>query len=456
MNLPADNAEIAQHLGERVKAFHDLFHRDAVVDQAGNFANANALELLHAGHAIVHCAEQTRVFEVTQEGEIEDRIHLFVVERTQVQVERVVHACWLFERRERPRVLLDEASCTPQIVLHGFAGHGARLFSRIAYVLHGLDALPALRERIDTQAWTARDTTEAFVRLIAGLLAVVFEAADSASDPAISRQLVALFNFMQGKEFAGQERAAGSALFASGRADSAGQQRLLHLIDSQERCLQVFKEFASDELATLWATADQDTVAARAELERMRRVLCTAADGSPLDANQSQPWFDCCSLRMDRMKTVEDRLADSLQRLCEHKTQAALTELLAFEGIHPVAVQPDDALSFFHDPVPDHVSGTSPAQAYGVQLDRSILDLVQDQARRLQAVSDELDTVRASLNERKLVERAKGLLMAHRNLSEAEAHKTLRQMAMNQNRRLVDVAEAVLAMADVLPDRSGG
>ena len=332
-------------------------------------------------------------------------------------------------------------------------GHGARLFSRIAYVLHGLDALPALRERIDTQAWTARDTTEAFVRLIAGLLAVVFEAADSASDPAISRQLVALFNFMQGKEFAGQERAAGSALFASGRADSAGQQRLLHLIDSQERCLQVFKEFASDELATLWATADRDTVDARAELERLRRVLCTAVDGSPLDANQSQPWFDCCSLRMDRMKTVEDRLADSLQRLCEHKTQAALTELLAFEGIHPVAVQPDDALSFFHDPVPDHVSGTSPAQAYGVQLDRSILDLVQDQARRLQAVSDELDTVRASLNERKLVERAKGLLMAHRNLSEAEAHKTLRQMAMNQNRRLIDVAEAVLSMAEVLPER---
>ena len=332
-------------------------------------------------------------------------------------------------------------------------GHGARLFSRIAYVLHGLDALPALRERIDTQAWTARDTTEAFVRLIAGLLAVVFEAADSASDPAISRQLVALFNFMQGKEFAGQERAAGSALFASGRADSAGQQRLLHLIDSQERCLQVFKEFASDELATLWATADRDTVDARAELERLRRVLCTAADGSPLDANQSQPWFDCCSLRMDRMKTVEDRLADSLQRLCEHKTQAALTELVAFQGLHPVAVQPDDALSFFHDPVPDHVSGTSPAQAYGVQLDRSILDLVQDQARRLQAVSDELDTVRASLNERKLVERAKGLLMAHRNLSEAEAHKTLRQMAMNQNRRLIDVAEAVLSMAEVLPER---
>ena len=66
---------------------------------------------------------------------------------------------------------------------------------------------------------------------------------------------------------------------------------------------------------------------------------------------------------------------------------------------------------------------------------------------------DELDTVRASLNERKLIERAKGLLMAHRHLSEEEAHKTMRQMAMNQNRRLIEVAEAVLAMADVLPER---
>jgi AmiR/NasT family two-component response regulator len=88
-----------------------------------------------------------------------------------------------------------------------------------------------------------------------------------------------------------------------------------------------------------------------------------------------------------------------------------------------------------------------------MQLDRSILELVQEQARRLQTMSEELDTVRASLNERKLIERAKGLLMAHRHLSEEEAHKTMRQTAMNQNRRLIEVAEAVLAMADMLPDR---
>ena len=77
--------------------------------------------------------------------------------------------------------------------------------------------------------------------------------------------------------------------------------------------------------------------------------------------------------------------------------------------------------------------------------------MVQEQSRRLQEMSDELDAVRTSLNERKVVERAKGLLMAHRQMTEDDAYKALRQMAMNQNRRIVDVAEAVLSLAEVLP-----
>ena len=340
-------------------------------------------------------------------------------------------------------------------------GNGARLFSRIAYVLHGLDALPGLRAQIESQAWAARQATEAYVRLIAGLLAVVFEAADSATDPEISRLLVARFNFMQGKEFAGQERAAGSALYASGRADTSEQQRLLHLIDSQERCLQVFADFSSTALGALW-TQNQPS-ATLAELERMRRVLCTATHGAALDAKQSQAWFDCCSQRIDRMKLVEDQLAQELLHVCKDKIGAAHRDLENFTALSASAPRESDALSFFKDTQPAGstvglsnnagAAGLAPPQGYGLHLERSILELVQEQARRLQSMGDELDTVRASLNERKLVERAKGLLMAHRQLSEEEAHKTMRQMAMNQNRRLIEVAEAVLAMAEVLPER---
>jgi AmiR/NasT family two-component response regulator len=80
-----------------------------------------------------------------------------------------------------------------------------------------------------------------------------------------------------------------------------------------------------------------------------------------------------------------------------------------------------------------------------------VIELVREQSQRLAAMAAELDTIPASLNERKLIERAKGLLMAHRQLNEDQAHKLLRQTAMSQNRRLVDVAEAVLSMAHVLP-----
>jgi hypothetical protein len=335
--------------------------------------------------------------------------------------------------------------------------HGARLFSRIAYALQGMDALGALRGQLQTDHWTAERATAAYVRLVAGLLAVVFEAADSATDPGISRRLVALFNFMQGKEWTGQERATGAALFAAGQANAAAQQRLLRLIDSQERCLQVFQEFASPALFQAWQLAQRP--AQQAALERMRRVLCTAPDAAPLDRQLSQAWFDANTSVIDAMRSIEDQLAVELLTLCETRIAAASAELAGFEALKAQAQQasaPSTDLSFFAPPSPDTglaSAALAPAPlGMGLQVDRTVLALVQEQSLRLQAMGHELDTVRASLNERKLIERAKGLLMAHRHLSEEEAHKALRQMAMNQNRRLVEVAEALLSMADMLPE----
>jgi hypothetical protein len=320
-------------------------------------------------------------------------------------------------------------------------GNGARLFSRIAWVLPGLDALPALRKRVDTLALKPAQAVAAFAKLVAGLLSVVFEAADGASDPEISRLLVAMFNFMQGKEFAGQERAFGAAALALGRSDEAQRLQWLHLIESQERCFQVFTDFSGDTVLALWRDSQPDAMLA--ELERMRRRGATTA---PADGALSQDWFDCCTRRIDAMKTVEDRLAADLRALCDRKTAQARSELQEYRQLLDT-LAPQAGATFFDDA---DAQSAAPAQ-FGRHLERSVLDMVQEQSHRLQAMSDELETVRASLNERKVVERAKGLLMAHRRLSEDEAHKMLRQTAMNQNRRLIDVAESMLAMADYLP-----
>ena len=316
------------------------------------------------------------------------------------------------------------------------ARNGARLFSRVAVVLHGLDGLPQLRERAGRQALSARDATTAYTKLVGGLLAVVFEAADSATDPEISRALVALFNFMQGKEFAGQERAFGAGVFAAGAIDLAGQQQWRHLIDSQQGCFQVFADFSDPEV--LRADQASREPAVIAEIERLRRIGCAGRPGA-LDADLSTLWYEWSTRRIDAMRGVEDLLALHLRQLCEARIAQARSELRDQRVLLEALAR--------ETPYP----GADGGAPYGPQLERSILGLVQEQSRRLQAMGDELDAVRASLNERKVVERAKGLLMAHRLMSEEEAYKALRQMAMNQNRRLVDVAEAVLSLADVLP-----
>lgn len=315
--------------------------------------------------------------------------------------------------------------------------NGARLFSRVALVLHALDGLPALRTHVGRRAITPHDSTEAFSRLVAGLLAVVFEAADNATDPQVSRALVALFNFMQGKEFAGQERAFGAAIFASGRIDPTGQQHWRHLIELQEGCFQVFGDFTDDQ-ARQAAHACQDPKVL-SQLERLRRIGVTLDGNGALDAALSRPWYDCCTHRIDAMRRVEDLLALNLRRLCGQRIAQAREELRDQQALLQSLAAQAEAL-----PGPGH---------YGPHVERAVLDLVQEQGRRLQAMGDELDTARASLNERKVVERAKGLLMAHRQMTEDEAYRALRRMAMNQGRRLVEVAEAVLATAEVLPGR---
>ncbi len=314
--------------------------------------------------------------------------------------------------------------------------NGSRLFSAVAVVVHGLDGLDALRERVAGQALAAREATAAYSRLVTGLLAVVFEAADSATDPQISRALAALFNFMQGKEFAGQERALGAAAFAAGAIDVAGQQHWRHLVESQQGCFQAFAHFCRP--GQLQADHAAHDPLVLAEIERLRRVGCGGA-GTTLDTNLAQPWYAWCTRRIDAMREVEDFLAVDLRRLCEARIAQARSELrdqrAVLDALAEAASRPD----------------ATAAAPYGPHLERSILAMVQEQSQRLQAMSEELEAVRATLHERKLVERAKGVLMAHRQMSEDEAYKALRRLAMNQNRKLSEVAQALLSLAEVLP-----
>jgi response regulator NasT len=93
------------------------------------------------------------------------------------------------------------------------------------------------------------------------------------------------------------------------------------------------------------------------------------------------------------------------------------------------------------------------AQAHRV---RPILEVAIarfDEHRRLQA---ELDRTRSELEGRKKIERAKGIVMMQRGISEPAAYRLMRTAAMDQNRRLVEIADSIIAAAELLGGRAVG
>lgn len=88
----------------------------------------------------------------------------------------------------------------------------------------------------------------------------------------------------------------------------------------------------------------------------------------------------------------------------------------------------------------------------GLQAERvkPVLDVAMKRFTREQKLLDELSDTRRQLADRKLIERAKGVLMARNRLTEEEAYQRLRTMAMNKKLKLADVAQRILDVEDLL------
>jgi hypothetical protein len=356
------------------------------------------------------------------------------------------------------RLLIEQSLAAQQRLRDVFAQHAepsfgatAKSLSLMAWALLGLDAMDGLRSQIERRAMSAHDLVAAFSHLIAGLIELVFLVADAAGVPSVSRLLVALLHLVQAQEEAGQERAVGALMFASGQGSEAQQQRVLHLIEAQERSLVVFADFADAAVVGQWER--QQLLPAVARLERLRRTLLTARPGSVLDTNLSQAWFDVSTERIDGLWLLQTGLVDSLRADCAERIVEARQHLLDSRGLlrtlrdnPPARTQ---AVDRFFDPALAPAALPAGATQQGEQA-ASLQALVSVQGERMAQMEQQLATARSALNERKLIERAKGMLMARLGMNEETAFRTLQKTSMDQNRRLQEVAETLLAQPDAV------
>lgn len=97
-------------------------------------------------------------------------------------------------------------------------------------------------------------------------------------------------------------------------------------------------------------------------------------------------------------------------------------------------------------------AGVSAYVVDGLQPDRlkPILDAAVTRFNMFSRMRTELETTKRALEERKLIDRAKGIVMKAKGMGEEEAYALLRKTAMDQGKRVADVAQALVTAAGLL------
>lgn len=90
------------------------------------------------------------------------------------------------------------------------------------------------------------------------------------------------------------------------------------------------------------------------------------------------------------------------------------------------------------------VDGLNPSRV------KPIVDVAIARFREFQALRRELQETRTQLADRKQIDRAKGLLMKHRDMDEQQAYQAMRKMAMDRGQRLGEVANNIIAVLELL------
>ena len=100
-----------------------------------------------------------------------------------------------------------------------------------------------------------------------------------------------------------------------------------------------------------------------------------------------------------------------------------------------------------HDPSAFAASNPTDADPAAVS---ALKGLLQEQSARMARMEAELDGARRTLQDRKIIERAKGALMSRLGMNEEAAFRMLQKASMDHNRKLVEVAEAMLALPEAV------
>ncbi|MEJ2765339.1 methyl-accepting chemotaxis protein [Photobacterium sp. MCCC 1A19761] len=186
----------------------------------------------------------------------------------------------------------------------------------------GLRDIESIRRRVETQSISLPDALAYYTQLNHKLLSVSGLIAEISTNPAITKETVAYYNFLQGKERAGIERAVLSNTFSKDAFTTGMLVKFIALVTEQETYFDNFNVLTNDTNKQYFSQQLNDKSVQ--EVNKFRELA--KAQSSQFDVDPVY-WFAQATKRIGQLKKIENEVAASLIKLTEEKYQAAQTSM---------------------------------------------------------------------------------------------------------------------------------
>jgi len=170
--------------------------------------------------------------------------------------------------------------------------------------------------------------------------------------------------------------------------------------------------------------------------------------------SQNANLVDAFESTTDLVSKIESSKPDVLVLSVDFLDAATLEQLINVHNICPLAVTvfakkhaPEILKTVINAGISSYV--VDDVQAHRLPI---IIDLAIARFEQFNNLSTQLEKTKEKLSERKIIERAKGMLMQEKGLSEEEAYVQMRKSAMNQGQSIAELAKRIISVFDILEE----
>ncbi|QPK06707.1 methyl-accepting chemotaxis protein [Vibrio kanaloae] len=204
----------------------------------------------------------------------------------------------------------------------------ARLNTEIS---QSLNQITSIRNRVDSQSIPLSEALGYYTKLNAKLLSVSALIAELSSDATITKETIAYYNFLQGKERAGIERAVLNNTFSKNEFGPGMLVKFISLVTEQNTYFSNFKVLSNPDNVRFFEQQLNDRSVA--EVEKLRGLAESKMSGFDVDPVY---WFSQSTARIIQLKKTENHLAESLLTLTEQKAASARSAMITSIAIFVV------------------------------------------------------------------------------------------------------------------------